>query len=238
MSRLSDYEKLPRGGADAWDQGPGGALLTGEFFGAGGDSATATVTGAAADALAGTVEATGAGQVLSPSAEAQSAAGELSGTGLAIAGVMGAAAAAQAGVVTANGGGVIPFVPSGGGPRRQERPKFLGELFQQKPKLRIAAAATLPSAEVQAVAGEIAARGAKSARIRLVSSSASAGLAAVKAVGMARVSIKAAVIGARPNTAVVHGASITTAANETKASGLGFSDAELAALIAAYDQAA
>ncbi len=61
---------------------------------------------------------------------------------------------------------------------------------------------------------------------------------AIKAAGMARVQVNSAVIGARPITAVVRGAGIRAEHNEIKAEGLGFTDAEIAALMTAYAEAA
>ena len=73
---LSRHERAPRGGADTWDLGPAGELLTAEFFGAtpasgsavatSSGTSTADAVGAAIRAAAGSATGTGAAAGAAP----------------------------------------------------------------------------------------------------------------------------------------------------------------------------
>jgi hypothetical protein len=60
----------------------------------------------------------------------------------------------------------------------------------------------------------------------------------MKATGSARIMVKAVVIGAHGNAAAIRGAQAMAASAQVKAKGLGFSDAELAAILEAMCEAA
>lgn len=253
---------FPRGGSAAWlGDGAGAVTLRDEFFGAPNGAATAVVTGAECAAQAGHLAVTGSASATSPGSQAQTIAGVVGAAGSALAQAAGVEAEALAGVVsaaagvpataivvgvqavthagqvTATTGGIVPVV-SGGGPRRRgDRPRFLGRI-PDPPKVRISAVAHIFTASCECGAGAVGADGKRSAKARMAGVGVGSNVTAIKAAGMARVQVNSAVIGARPITAVVRGVGIRAEHNEIKAEGLGFTDAEIAALMTAYAEAA
>jgi hypothetical protein len=225
--------RYPGGGSALWTDGSeASGVINAEFFGTPPADVVATVTGAQATARAGALVATGDAVAQATGAQANTAAGTLSAEGLAVALVTGASAQARAGTLRADGG-AVPAQSFGGGPRRRDYPKFLGEIVT-KPKLKIAAVARVTGAQAAAAPGQCAAFGAKSVAVSLKGAGCAGSVTEFKARGSARIEIKAPV----QAKAGVQGAGAMARASEVKGTGHGFSDAEILAAVRLYTLAA
>jgi hypothetical protein len=209
--------------------------------------ADATLTGAQATAQAGAPIGRGAGSASVSGTQAQAQAGTLTAVGAsaATAEVEGAQVTVRAGNVTAREGGVTPEPAPrrfGGGRKKWRMPAMAPSIpsiyTPPTEPVPVPARVAIPSAAAFTVAGKLFARGAHSAKARIVGAAAAGAALEIKASGRARIMIKAAVIGANPATAGMVGAQASALPVQLKAKGLGFSDAELAAILEAMAEAA
>jgi len=209
-----------------------GAFDSGAFD-TGASGVIANITSAQAAAQAGTLAATGEASAALSGAQAATQSGIFSASGSALASLSGAEVVAQAGQI---GGQPTPDTGQrfGGGRKKWRRPAMAAAIpslyIPPEIPLPVPATARVQSAAAFTTSGKLFARGHHSAKAKISGATSSGAAMGIKAVGQAKIMIKAAVVGAYGNTAAIQGAQAVSNLSQVKAKGLGFSDAELIAL--------
>lgn len=200
----------------------------------------AALTGAQAASQVGAPIGRGAGRSSAVGVQAESQAGTLTAVGAAsaTATVAGVQASALAGIVTAREGGVTPEPAPprfGGGSKkrrmRESLPAYADVVIPHQPVLSVPAVATVSGAGASSAAGTVRAAGTISAKASIGGATSRAVCEPAVALGGVRVKIGSVVIGAHKASAALRSVPAVASCGVVGAKGLGFTDAELLALV-------